>query len=250
METILKVALGVVVGAVGYGLVQPKQEVLEPGVSGSVVEKDEGSDSDDFFSADPRVDEPAGGDKEDETRGKKKAVSLDELNINKNIGPSANPNGVVIGGDQPSSGVGATPADFSQANSENEVSEYLRDFPEEYHQLLDPPERRKDLPELHRDLMNEEQDLSWGPAIEQQITTFVMNHPYSNYLLDFRVTCKTTMCEMMSKVDIEHTKKWNELAIEMAKEGWWEFTGTSSSGTYTKDKRYYVNIRVMQRKKK
>jgi hypothetical protein len=250
METILKVALGVVIGAVGYGLLQPKQEVLEPAVSGSVVEKDEGSDSDDFFGTDPRVDEPAGSVEVGEAQSKKKTVSLDELNKNKNIGPSTNPNGVVIGGNKPSSGAGATPPELTQSNSENEVSEYLRDFPEEYHQLLDPPERRKDLPELHRDLMNEEQDLSWGPAIEQQITTFVMNHPYSNYLLDFRVTCKATLCEMMSKVEYEHTKKWSDLCNDMNKEGWWEFTGTSSSGTYTKDKRYYINIRMMQRKKK
>ncbi|GAA0209843.1 hypothetical protein GCM10009123_16570 [Kangiella japonica] len=250
METLLKVGVGIFIGAVGYGLLQPKQEVLEPAVSGSVVEKEEGNDLGEFLGVGPRVDEPASSVEIGETRGKKKAVSLDELNKNKNIGPSANPNGVVIGGNQPSSGAGATPQDFTQPNSENEVSEYLRDFPEEYHQLLDPPERRKDLPELHRDLMNEEQDLSWGPAIEQQITTFVMNHPYSNYLLDFRVTCKATLCEMMSKMDIEHTKKWDELAIEMAKEGWWEFTGTNSSGTYTKDKRYYVNVRILQRKKK
>lgn len=250
METLLKIVLGVVIGAVGYGLLQSKQEILEPTVVESAVDKEKGSDSGDFLDAGPRVDEPVGSVASGESRGKKKVVSLDELNKDKNIGPSANPNGIVIGGNQPSSGAGAVPSELAPSNSENEVSEYLRDFPEEYHQLLDPPERRKDLPELHRDLMNEEQDLSWGPAIEQQITTYVMNHPYSNYLLDFRVTCKATLCEMMSKVDIEHTKKWNELTIEMAKEGWWEFTGTSSSGTYTKDKRYYVNIRILQRKKK
>lgn len=135
------------------------------------------------------------------------------------------------------------------SNENSQQNEYLEDIPEDYHQLLDPPERRKDLPELHRDLVEEEQDLNWGLGMEQQIKSFVMNHPHSNYLLDFRVTCKTTMCEMMSKIPVEHTKKWNDLCNDMRKEGWWEFSGTSSSGTYTEDKKNYVNIRLMTREK-
>ncbi|GEM_PF-3032808 len=136
----------------------------------------------------------------------------------------------------------------SNENSQ-QSNEYLEDIPEDYHQLLDPPERRKDLPELHRDLVEEEQDLNWGLGMGQQIKSFVMNHPHSNYLLDFRVTCKTTMCEMMSKIPVEHTKKWSDLCNDMRKEGWWEFSGTSSSGTYTEDKKNYVNIRLMTREK-
>lgn len=127
-------------------------------------------------------------------------------------------------------------------------NKYFDDIPEDYHKLLDPPERRKDLPELHRDLVDEEQDLNWGLAMEQQIKSFVMNHPHSNYLLDFRVTCKTTMCEMMSKMPVEHTKKWHDLCNEMVKDGWWDFGRTSSSGTYTDDKKNYINIRLMTRK--
>lgn len=246
METLLKIALGVVIGAVGYGLLQPKQGMLEPANSENTVKEAE-EELGDFLGSGLRTDEPEENTGLDETRGNEKVISLDGLNRNKGMGPSSNPKGVIIGGNNASPVVDAEP---TQSNPENEVSEYLRDFPEEYYQLLDPPERRKDLPELHRDLMNEEQDLSWGSAIEQQITTFVMNHPHSNYLLDFRVICKSTMCEMMSKVEIEHTKKWSDLCNDMNKEGWWEFRGTSSSGTYTKDKRYYVNIRILQRKKK
>lgn len=139
--------------------------------------------------------------------------------------------------------------DVELDTSENtRANKYFEDIPEDYHDLLDPPERRKDLPELHRDLVDEEQDLNWGLGMEQQIKSFVMNHPHSNYLLDFRVTCKTTMCEMMSKIPYEHTKKWSELCNDMRKEGWWQFSGTSSSGIYTDDKKNYVNIRLMTRK--
>lgn len=49
------------------------------------------------------------------------------------------------------------------ATSEDESkNSYLSDIPEDYHQLLDPPERRKGLPELHKDFVNEGQDMNWG----------------------------------------------------------------------------------------
>lgn len=126
-------------------------------------------------------------------------------------------------------------------------NKYFDDIPEDYHKLLDPPKRRKDLPELHRDLVDEEQDLNWGLAMEQQIKSFVMNHPNSNYLHDFRVMCKTTMCELMAKVATENAESWNELCIDMAQDGWWEFTGTSSSGSNTADGKYYINVRILTR---
>jgi hypothetical protein len=183
----------------------------------------------------------------------KKEFEQKVLQKDKYLSPKNNPKGIVLGKKE-SRGSAVPPPEPSNVGGEqlNETpaSKYLEGIPEDYHKLLDPPERRKDLPELHRDLVNEEQDLNWGLAMEQQIKSFVMNHPHSNYLLDFRVTCKTTMCEMMSKVQYEHTKKWSDLCNEMVKEGWWEFRGTSSSGTYTDDKKSYINIRHITRAKK
>ena len=241
METLLKIVLGVAIGAVGFWALQPKPDAINKNLeleAKSTAQQEVIKSQQQTIKA-VEVEPPTSS----------KKVDYQVLEKDKHLAPSESPKGLVL--DKRHKGQSTNPPkpmetknQFPENNSEHQ---YLEGIPEEYHALLAPPKPRKDLPELHRELVDEEQDLNWGLAMEQQIKSFVMNHPHSNYLLDFRVICKTTMCEIMSKVAVEHTKKWNDLCNEMIKEGWWEFSGTSSSSTYTDDKKNYINIRHITR---
>ena len=54
---------------------------------------------------------------------------------------------------------------------------------------------------------------------------------------------------MMAKMATEHTESWNQLCMDMMQDGWWEFSGTSSSGSNTENGHYYINVRILTRAK-
>lgn len=144
---------------------------------------------------------------------------------------------------------GAMPNAANQSREDNDDRKdyYLDGISEDYHQLLDPPKRRKNLPELHEDFVDEEADLSWALAMEQQIRNFKENHVNAGYVQDFVIQCKATMCEMYGKMDTEFMVQWDELNNDMVAQGWWDFRGTSNSGTTINDGAAYVNVRIFQR---
>jgi len=56
------------------------------------------------------------------------------------------------------------------------------------------------------------------------------------------------MCEIYGKMNTEFMEQWDELNNDMVAQGWWEFSGTSSSGTTIADGAIYINVRLLQRK--
>lgn len=255
MGSIVKVIVGVVIGALVFWLVQSQFGYAQTERSKQSTETDngytEGALADHKKSEDTPFNQQVSGESLSVERQLRRVEAelarvTQELNRVQNANKTSH-SSEMIAKKTPLSTSAIQNSD--QPNSDDgKQSDYLAGISEDYHQLLDPPKRRKDLPELHEDFVDEEEDLSWALAMEQQIRNFKENHANSGYVLDFSIQCKATMCEMFAKVNTEFTKQWDELNNDMVAQGWWEFSGTSSSGTTIADGSIYINVRLLQRK--
>lgn len=234
METIIKIVLGIIIGAVGFWLLQTQKDgdQLSQFSTKAVV-------------AENKLQANAVKDLQVTEKEELKQVKAElyevkaELERYKYKSASSS-----VGDSEQQDGAGEELVDQDKTT----INNHLQDVPEEFHQLVDPPERFKSFAELHKDFVNEEPDLSWALATEQQITTFIQNHQNSGYLLYFSIKCKATVCELMAKVRNEDTQKWNQLANDMVQQAWWDFRGNSSTGTTIENGQIYINARIFSRK--
>lgn len=222
MDTTIKIVIGIIIGAVGFWILQTQKEGEQLNQHAVTEAATESRSQTKRAEAEQIIE-------------KSTASEVEELNQLRTELYQARAE-LERYRSQPKSSLLGDPGRVSADNEDQsdqdrtEAKDHLKDIPEEFHQLVDPPERTKSFSELHKDFTSEEPDLSWALATEQQITSFMQNHQNSGYLLYFNIKCKMTMCEMMVKVRNEDTQKWNQLANDMVRQAWWDFRGDSSTG--------------------
>lgn len=127
---------------------------------------------------------------------------------------------------------------------------YSEKIPESHRNVLTP---NKSLPktafELHKDFVDEGEDIGWALEKEQQIQSYIQNHEKGSGVTIQLVDCKATLCEIYGTTYNEQGKNWDQIVSGMRSQPWWSgFIGSSSSGS-SGDDGQYLFATILRRKK-
>lgn len=125
----------------------------------------------------------------------------------------------------------------------------LEGVPESHHSLLSrPASMPKSTYELHDELVDEEEDVSWATMKEQQINHYLSTHKDSSKYVVHRVECRSTLCEIIGTKYPSKEDVWAEVSGQMRNQAWWEFTGTHTSSSID-DVGNHIFVTLLRRNK-
>lgn len=136
-------------------------------------------------------------------------------------------------------------ADHNSTNDKSSSDQNkFEGIPESHHSLLSRPQSMaKATYELHDDLVNEQEDISWATMKEQQINHFLMTHKDSSQYIIHRVECRSSLCEIIGTEHPSERDVWSEVTGQMRNQAWWEFIGShTTSSTDSSGNLLFVTI--------
>ncbi len=249
MNSLIKVMIGVAIGVVGYWLVNnyssSGHDAEKPLVVEEEVEKQvEAIDGGDHANS-SRTEKGSRTELESEVESLRQQIELKELELtafsveNQRLKQ-------VLNNQNPTPGNNST----EQAKAKAETaSDRLEGVPESHHSLLSrPASMPKSTYELHDELVDEEEDVSWATMKEQQINHYLNTHKDSSKYMVHRVECRSTLCEIIGTKYPSEEDVWAEVSGQMRNQAWWEFTGTHTSSSID-DVGNHIFVTLLRRKK-
>ncbi len=238
MGSIIKVVIGVVIGVVGFWVLeryvmddgQKAGQYSEFNQQATLAKEDEAVDKNKSVADSQDESEAVKIESltsELESLKRQVEVKNQELQASKLESKRLN---AILKGDGTS--VDGLTAD--QNNSKNSRSDQnkFEGIPESHHQLLTrPASMPKATHELHDDLVNEQEDISWATMKEQQINHFLMTYKDNGQYIIHKVECRSTLCEIIGTEHPSERDVWAEVTGQMRNQAWWEFTGTHTTSS-------------------
>ncbi len=237
METIIKIVLGVIIGVVGYWMIEQyvltkdfvEEQTLEPSQEAMPSEAESHSDK----------------SKNTEKRKSPEQVKIDALTVeldslNQQMGiknqelvatkaENKRLNSILDGAGQSVAGMKDK---YSQIEKTPSNQDKFNGIPETHHSLLSRPESTpKATYELHDELVSEEEDISWATMKEQQINHFLMTHKDSAQFIIHTVDCRSSLCEIIGTEHPSERDVWAEVNVQMRNQAWWEFRGSHTTSS-------------------
>ncbi|NVJ68451.1 MAG: hypothetical protein HWE16_18330 [Gammaproteobacteria bacterium] len=122
------------------------------------------------------------------------------------------------------------PPKAEQSDDADNNPDLFADVPESHKKLLEPKtDAPKTLDQLHEELVEQEEDISWATLKEQQLSYFINSHRYSNFIDIHLIQCKTNLCEILGTEVPSDNESWFTINDEMMREPWADFSGNSTS---------------------
>lgn len=135
-----------------------------------------------------------------------------------------------------------------RSNEERPKEEaYLEDVPETHQGLLNPP-KVKTTYERHKDFVDETEDIGWSLEKEQQIISFIQGHPRGAEINLQLVKCKSSSCEVYGSTYSQDAKALSVINDEMRSQPWWSFSGSSTSSNSGEDGKSIFVIILLPKK--
>ncbi|ACV25691.1 hypothetical protein [Kangiella koreensis] len=251
MGTIIKVVIGIIIGAVGFWTLD--QYVIEGALvtkqTGNIKQEVPMSGNDLSHAQDNKVsnaqEKDEAGELEsltNEIESLKQEMEIKNQELLSSKLESKRLNAIIKGDD-----ASLDDLKLNQNSANDKSSSGLNKFegiPESHHSLLSRPESTpKATYELHNDLTSEEEDISWATMKEQQINHFLMSYKDSAQYIIHRVDCRSTLCEIIGTEHPSERDIWSEVTGQMRNQAWWEFIGShTTSSTDSNGNLLFVTI--------
>lgn len=250
MDTIIKVVFGVIIGVVGYWMVERymlntdlfAEQTLELSQEATPSEDKVGhSERRKKYDAQKRPEEPKIERLTVEIESLKQQMEIknQELVATKTENKRLNS---ILGGSRDS--VVGVKDKYSQIDKVASDQDKFNGIPESHHSLLSRPESTpKATYELHDELVSEEEDISWATMKEQQINHYLMTYKDSAQYIIHTVDCRSSLCEIIGTENPSERDVWAEVAGQMRNQAWWEFRGShTTSSTDSSGNLLFVTI--------
>lgn len=237
MDTIIKIVFGVIIGVVGYWMVeryvlnndhvaeqtQFNQEVARPEgkiAHGDKSEKSNKRDSPEHVIIDSLTVEMDSLKQQMEIKNQELVATKAE---NKRL------NSILDGAGK---GITGMKDKYSQIDKTPSNQDKFNGIPETHHSLLSRPESTpKATYELHDELISEAEDISWATMKEQQINHFLMTYKDSAQYIVHHVDCRSSLCEIIGTEHPSERDIWSEVTGQMRNQAWWEFIGSHTTSS-------------------
>ncbi len=118
----------------------------------------------------------------------------------------------------------------SEKDKEAANDDLFADVPESHRKLLEPKnDAPKTIDQLHEEVVEQEEDISWATLKEQQLNHYIHGHRYSNFIDIHMIQCKTNLCEILGTEIPSDYDAWFTISDELKNESWAKFSGNSTS---------------------